>query len=67
MHLRSNGKYSGAFSACGNYHGVHLPWRSVKQVKCKNCLKIIEANVETKFFIPHKAKFVAAVDEARKK
>ena len=29
MHLRSNGKYSGAFAACGNYYGVHLPWRKV--------------------------------------
>lgn len=50
FHLKSS-KYEG-FSACGNVQGVSLPWRSVKRVECKNCLKLIEAGVETKYFKP---------------
>jgi hypothetical protein len=50
FHLQSHlGKF---FSACGNANGVTLGWRSIKRVECKNCLKIIAANKETKYFKP---------------
>ena len=53
-HLRS---YQGTFiAACGNSGGVNLQWRSVKRVDCKNCLKLIENNIETRYFKPRTAK-----------
>ncbi len=50
FHLRSF--QSKEVSACGNYSGVSLSRMSIKRVDCKNCLKIIANNVETRYFKP---------------
>jgi hypothetical protein len=54
FHLRSYQSIS--LSACGNSDGVNLQWRSIKRVECKNCLKLIERNVETRYFKPQAQK-----------
>lgn len=60
LHLRSD--WDSHFAACGNFsrYGTHLQFRSIKRVECKNCLKIIAANVETQHFKPLPKKQVTA-------
>jgi len=50
FHLQS--RYGKSVSACGNVGAVTLSRRSIKRVDCLNCLKIIERNVETKYYKP---------------
>jgi len=47
-HLLSN--KDRLYSACGVYRVPCVAWKSRKQVTCKNCMSLIERNVETVFY-----------------
>jgi hypothetical protein len=52
-HLQS--KRGTHMTACG-LPRYGYPWRSIKRVDCKNCLKLIGANAESAYFKPKEVK-----------